>query len=65
MDEVVVLWHNNLRFAPESSLRAFLSRIERLQGVRGDALEKNSLDLLNEAQTVVDRGNALWTSRKR
>ena len=65
MNEVVALWHNNLRFAPEASLRAFLNRIGRLKGIRGDALKKNSADLLNAAQMVVDRGVALWISRKK
>jgi hypothetical protein len=65
MNEVTALWHNNLRFASEASLRAFLNRIDRLRGVRGDALKKNASDLLNAAQTVVDRGVALWTSRKK
>jgi hypothetical protein len=65
MNEVVALWHNNLRFASEASLRAFLNRSDRLQGIKGDPLKKNALDLLNAAQTVVDRGVALWTSRKK
>ena len=65
MNEVVVLWHNNLRFASEESLRAFLKRIGRLRGVKGDAVRKNANDLLNAAQTVVDRGVALWTLSKR
>jgi hypothetical protein len=65
MNEVLALWHNNLRFASEASLRAFLHRIGRLQGIKGNALKRNALDLLNAAQTVVDRGVALWTSRKK
>lgn len=65
MNEVLVLWHNNLRFAPEQSLKAFLRRIDRLQGVKGDPLKKSASDLLNAAQTVVDRGVALWTSKKK
>lgn len=65
MNDVVILWHNNLRFASEASLKAFLRRIERLHGIKGDPLKKNALDLLNAAQTVVDRGVALWTSRKK
>jgi hypothetical protein len=63
MNEVVVLWHNNLRYASEASLRAFLNRIDRLQGIKGNALKKNARDLLNAAQMVVDRGVALWTSK--
>src|SRR5260370_42631872 len=33
MNEVIILWHNNLRFASEASLRAFLKKIGRLRGV--------------------------------
>ncbi len=63
MSEIIVLWHNNLRFASEASLKAFLNKIGRLQGVKGDPLKKNALDLLNAAQTVIDRGVALWKSK--
>jgi HEPN domain-containing protein len=65
MIEVVTLWHNNLRFSSEASLKAFLNRIGRARGVKGDVLKKNSSDLLNAAQTVIDRGIVLWTSRKK
>jgi HEPN domain-containing protein len=65
MSEVIALWHNNLRFAPETSLRAYLRAKGRLHGVKGNALKKNSTDLLNAAQTVVDRGQVLWISKKR
>jgi hypothetical protein len=64
MNEVIVLWHNNLRFASEASLRAVLNKLNRLKGVKGDPLKKNALDLLNAAQTVMDRGVTLWTSNK-
>ena len=65
INEVVALWHNNLTFAPEASLRAFLNRVGRLRGTRGDALKKNSADLLTAAQMIVDRGVVLWISRKK
>src|SRR4051812_15937344 len=32
VNEVVTLWHNNLRFASEKSLKAHLNRLDRLQG---------------------------------
>lgn len=63
MNEVIVLWHNSLRFASEGTLEAFLRRSGRLQGIRGDALKKNSSDLLEAAQTIINRGVALWTSK--
>src|SRR6266480_2953924 len=31
MNTVITLWHNNLRYASEASLRAFLGRRKRLQ----------------------------------
>jgi hypothetical protein len=65
MNDVVALWHNNLRFASEASLKAFLNRANRLRGIKGDPLKKNAADFLNAAQTIVDRGVALWTSRKK
>ena len=61
MQEVVMLWHNNLRFASEASLKAYLRRTGRLRRGKADAVKKNALDFLNAAQTVVDRGVALWT----
>jgi hypothetical protein len=63
VNEVIILWHNNLRFASESSLKAFLNKIGKLHGVKGDPLKKNAMDLLNAAQRVIDRGVTLWTSR--
>jgi hypothetical protein len=65
MNEVAAVWHNNLRFASEASLRAYLKRLGRLQGIRGNALKKNSGDLLNAAQVIIDQGVTLWTSKKK
>ncbi len=65
MSEVALLWHNNLRFASESSAQAFLKRIGRDRGVRGDPLKKNSSDLLTAAKTVIDRGTLLWTFERK
>jgi len=65
INEVITLWHNDLRFASEASLKAFLKRIEKLQGVKGDPLKANALVLIESAQTVVSRGISLWTSEIR
>src|SRR5260370_20593036 len=65
MNQILTTWHNNLRFASEASLRAFLNRIGRLHGIKGDALKKNTSDMLNAAQIIVDRGVALWTLREK
>ena len=65
IQEVIILWNNNLRFASEARLMTFLNDIGRLQGIRGDPLKKNALDMLNAAQAVIDRGETLWTSKTR
>jgi len=63
INDVVVLWNNLHRFRSESGVKAFLLRVHRVQGVRGDPLKKNSLDLLKAAQAIHDRGVVLWTSK--
>jgi HEPN domain-containing protein len=65
MNEVVALWHNNLRFASEASLGGYLKKIGRVRGIKGDPAKKCALDLVNAAQTVIDRGITLWTSKKK
>jgi hypothetical protein len=65
MNEVIVLWHNNLRFASEDRLKVYLKRIGRSQGIKGDFAKKNAYDLLEAAQRIVDRGVFLWTSKKK
>jgi len=65
MNEVVLLWRNNLRYASEAKLRSFLKEVKRLQGIKGDALKKNTLDLVQASQTMIDRGTLLWSSKKR
>jgi hypothetical protein len=64
-DKVMALWQNNLRFASEASLRAYLNRSGRLRGIRGDALRKNSADLLLAAAIIVDNGVKVWSSRRK
>ena len=65
MNEVITLWHNNLRFASEERLKTFLIGIQRHKGVKRDPLKKNALDLLEAAPTVINRGTILWKPEKR
>jgi hypothetical protein len=62
---VSTLWHNNLRFASETSLRTHLNRLGRLRGIRGDALKKNSTDFLLAATIIVENGVKAWNSRRK
>jgi HEPN domain-containing protein len=63
MNEVIVLCHNNLRFASEARLTAILKGIDRVKGIKGDPRKKNAKDQLNAAQAVISRGMVLWTSK--
>lgn len=65
MNQVFILWHNNLRFASEASAEAILKQAGKFKGVKGNPLKKNALDLVEAAQIVVDRGVVLWTSEIR
>ena len=65
MNQVVILWHNNMRFASESGELAFLKQAGKVQGVKGNPLKRNALDLVEAAQTIVDRGVVLWMSETR
>jgi hypothetical protein len=65
VSDVAVLWHNNLRFASERRLKAFLVSINRHRGKKGDPCKANALDLVNAAQKIIDRGVLLWTLSKK
>ncbi len=56
VNEVISLWHNNLRYASEVSFKRYLNKIGRFRGIKGDPLKKNTLDFLETAQKVIDRG---------
>ena len=60
MNEIVVLWHNSMRFASEDRLHAHLRALGRVQGIRGDPLRQNALAMLNAAQFIVNKGVVLW-----
>jgi hypothetical protein len=64
MNEVAVLWNNNLRFCSEDSALAHLKRIGKVRGIM-EPLKKNALDLLEAAQKVINRGVTLWLSKKK
>jgi hypothetical protein len=63
LNGVVALWHNNLRFASETRLKAYLTQLKKVQGIKGDPLKKNAADLVNSAQRIIDRGVVLWNSQ--
>lgn len=65
VNEIVILWHNNLRFASEMRLKAHLTELNRVQGIKGDPLRKNALDLIDAAQLIINKGIVLWDSQRK
>lgn len=63
MNVIVVVWHNNLRFASETRLKAHLTALKRVQGIKGDPLKKNASDLIEAAQLIMNKGMVLWDSQ--
>ncbi len=60
VSEVATLWNNNMRYASEARLKAFLVSINRHLGQKGDPRKANALSLLNSARMIVERGVFLW-----
>jgi HEPN domain-containing protein len=60
VDTVFVLWQNNYRFASEARLLAHLRKMKLYQGVRGSVLKAKAYDLLNAAQSFIDKGVLQW-----
>jgi hypothetical protein len=65
MNRVIILWHNNLRFASEARLKRFLREINCLRGIKGDPCKKNAFDLIEAAGTIIAQGIVLWESKRR
>ena len=64
MSEVVVLWNNNLRYASEARLKAFLKQIDRLQGIKGDPLEEECFGL-DQCRSNSDRSRDMYYGSQR
>lgn len=64
-DTVVRFWRNDGRFAAEAHLRGWLNAIGAYHGVRGDVLKASARRLLTAAQTIVNTGVFVWTSKKK
>jgi hypothetical protein len=66
VNDVALLWANDYRFASEERLRTHLKKnVELRRGVRGEILKACALRLVNAAQTIVNKGSALWPSRRK
>jgi HEPN domain-containing protein len=60
VNDVVILWQNNYRFASEARLLAHLKKMKLYQGTKGDLLKAKAYDLLKAAQRFIDQGVIQW-----
>ena len=64
-DEIVRLWRNDYRFASEAQIRGWLRVVGAYYGTKGDVLKANARRLLVAAQTILNTGVLLWTSKRK
>jgi hypothetical protein len=64
MNHVVLLWTNDLRYAPEALARSRVVKMRLYERRKGNVLKDASLRLQNTAQEIITRGAFLWTWSK-
>lgn len=60
VNDVVILWRNNYRFASEARILGHLKRMKLYQRAKGGLLKAKAYDLLKAAQRVLDKGVLQW-----
>ncbi len=61
---VVKLWSNDYRFRSKTELRAYLKKLGRNRGIKGDFLKFNSEEIFRAAAEIIRLGAGLWISLK-
>jgi hypothetical protein len=65
VQEIIAVWHNNLRFASDARYRSHLRAVGRLQGIKGDAVKRNAEMAIGAAVEIIDQGATLWNSKQK
>lgn len=70
VNELVVVWRNDLRFSGERRFRQLLTQVGRhkrigSRRIGGDPAKANARSLINAAEAVVSRGERIWKRSKR
>lgn len=60
LNEVAVVWHNNLRFAGTQKFLRRLKLAKRDRGIKGDAVEYNARRVIQASEMIVARGDLAW-----
>lgn len=66
LNEIAVIWHNDLRFVGDGCLLRRLKNLGRLSKigdmrVKGDPLKANAYSVLQACERVMTRGDLVWT----
>ena len=69
LNEIAVVWHNDLRFVGEDWLLRRLKRLGRhakigRMRVKGDPLKANARSVLEACETIMARGDLVWQRSK-
>lgn len=70
VNNVAVVWDNNLRYAGEQWFDRRLARLKpnrRIRGMRikGDPQKANALSILRSSEAIIDRGEIIWKRSKK
>ncbi|HEX7448885.1 MAG TPA: HEPN domain-containing protein [Pirellulales bacterium] len=65
MNHIVLLWTNDLRYAPDALARSRVVKMRLYEQRKGNILKGASLRLQNAAQEIITRGAFLWTWSKK
>jgi hypothetical protein len=60
VNDVVILWQYNFRFASEARLLAYLKKLKLYKGTKGNLPKAKAYDLLKAAQRFIDKGVLQW-----
>ncbi len=66
LNEIAVIWHNDMRFTGEGWLQNRLKTLGRLSKigdmrVKGDPFKANTKSVLEACETIMSRGDLIWT----
>lgn len=70
VNELAILWRNDLRFTGAGRFRQLLSRVGRTKQIgsrriKGDPEKPNAVAVVQAAETVVSRGELVWRRLKK
>jgi hypothetical protein len=65
LNEVAVIWHNNLRYVGDKKLKRHLLNIAGFKNVKGDLAKSAAKNMCDSAEAIVARGDLRWKNFKK